>query len=73
MRCPSCGLENPNSAIKCDCGHRFAGSPEDRLLAEVSAIGRRVESIRKAVLLFVVITLGAAIIAGLIAAFEAAR
>ena len=24
MRCPTCGLINPNEALMCDCGHEFA-------------------------------------------------
>ena len=24
MKCPNCGLENPESAIRCDCGYDFA-------------------------------------------------
>jgi len=61
MRCPQCGLENPETASKCDCGHRFAGTADDRLVSEVRAIGRKVEFIRKTVLVF-----------GLLAGFQAA-
>ena len=27
MRCPRCGLINPNDALKCDCGYNFPSSP----------------------------------------------
>lgn len=28
MRCPNCGLENPNVALTCDCGYQFKTSEE---------------------------------------------
>ena len=41
MRCPSCRLENPPSAKRCDCGHNFGEpvSPSRKGRAE-SAIGQ---------------------------------
>jgi hypothetical protein len=34
MTCPSCKLENPPSAVRCDCGYVFAASvsPRERSL-----------------------------------------
>ena len=28
MECPNCGLENPDTAILCDCGYDFIEKPE---------------------------------------------
>lgn len=41
MRCPSCRLENPPTAKRCDCGHTF-GEPVSPLRKEraASAIGQ---------------------------------
>ena len=43
MRCPSCRLENPPSAKRCDCGHTFgeAVAPTRKERAEF-AIGQNV-------------------------------
>ena len=39
MKCPNCGLMNPDDAVKCDCGfsfttHRFYRSYEDMRFKE---------------------------------------
>ena len=30
MKCPNCGLENPSSALRCDCGYDFEKKQVER-------------------------------------------
>jgi hypothetical protein len=39
MRCPSCRLENPPTAKRCDCGHVF-GEPVSSSQRTESAVGQ---------------------------------
>jgi len=65
MQCPSCKLENPPSAMRCDCGHRFDRA-EVNTEAYLREIARSTESIRRLVLLIIVLGIVAAVIWGVV-------
>ena len=63
MECPRCGLENPSTAVRCDCGHDFSKANiqlEDRSeeVREQQA-GLRRSSFRPGLILSVVVAMGA--------------
>lgn len=49
MKCPNCGLENPDTALRCDCGYDFASGQmktsalgkEGQVEAALASSGRR--------------------------------
>ena len=73
MTCPMCRLENPPSALACDCGYSFAGRGEDQSIHYLRSIAESVNSIRRMVLFWIVVTLIGAVVWGFIIAMENAR
>ena len=41
MECPICGLVNPNSALKCDCGHNFTTDKKEEQKSKISSSRNR--------------------------------
>ena len=43
MKCPNCGLENPDSAIKCDCGYNFDKKSKESNMVYCSNCGKEID------------------------------
>lgn len=70
MTCPRCKLENPSSAMVCDCGYSLDGRGEDQAVHYLRSIAESTNSIRKMVLCWIVLTLIGAVVGGLVIATE---
>jgi hypothetical protein len=68
--CPSCKLENLPSATVCDCGYSFAGRSEDQSVHYLRSIAKSLNSIRRMILCWIVLTLIVAVVGGFIIAME---
>ena len=62
MICPICKLENPSSATACDCGFSFDGRNDHQSIAYLRSISESVNSIRKMILCWFVLTLIGAVV-----------
>jgi len=68
--CPKCRLENPSSASVCDCGYSFEGHREDQSVHYLRSIAESVNSIRRMILWWIVLTLIGAAVAGFVITME---
>jgi len=73
MTCPKCKLENPPNAAICDCGYSFQGSGGHQETHYLRSIAESVDSIRKMLLLWMILTLVGAVVYGIIVGFESSR
>ncbi len=88
MMCPSCKLENPLSAMMCDCGYRFVPGSEisnggltahavplqvDPGSLYLRSIAASVDSIRKMILFWIVASIAAGVVWGLIVVYQGAK
>jgi hypothetical protein len=62
MKCPNCGLENPEAALRCDCGLEFSRTDgETRIIgarSESRAICARLNAVVLALLLILLVSAG---------------
>lgn len=70
VTCPKCKLENLPSATVCDCGYSFAGRSDDQSVHYLRSIAESVNSIRRMILCWIVLTLIGAVVVGFIVATE---
>ena len=73
MTCPRCKLENPTSATVCDCGYAFSGKGEDQNSYYLRTIAEAVNSIRRMILFWIVLTSVGAIGGAFIVAEESGK
>jgi hypothetical protein len=73
MTCPRCKLESPASATICDCGYAFSGKREDQSTYYLRTIAEAVNSIRRMILFWIVLTLVGAIVGAFIVAEESGK
>jgi hypothetical protein len=67
--CPSCKLENPADATRCDCGYVFAGSTSPPELREIA---QSLRTIKRILILWTALSLVGAVVWGIsIALFTA--
>jgi len=68
MRCPNCKLENPPSATVCDCGYTFVSDSqsEGQSVYYLRSIAETVNSIKRLMEFWILLTLIGAVIWGLL-------
>jgi hypothetical protein len=65
MKCPVCKLENPDTALRCDCGYAFATGTMpagDPVLEHLRSIDETLRYIKRLILLWAILTVVAAIV-----------
>jgi hypothetical protein len=51
MRCPRCKLENPSTALRCDCGYDFATDTVQQSFVDAPRVGEPVTQVQVRMLL----------------------
>ena len=57
MKCPKCGLESPEAAIRCDCGHAFSRSGGEAPMAVIRSESQAVSARLSVIVLLLVLIL----------------